>query len=252
MKKCFIGMSINKQLYFGIYGICSLFGLINIILIFLSALKLFFTYKINIQKIYNEIDDNIVSLNAENADIFSQLLFHQANFETYLFRNYYNILSNNENKIGENLMNSIDFSKEEIKTSFVFSYNNNENKECENCFFVFKNEAEKPLSVKLEKILLIFRSTINISLDTYAFSRENLAIFNKFSLYDKDSNAYVSYKYNKDDIKLNFNNTYPPSKIVDFILMFIKMRISNIGALNEINVNELSYKFLYIYQEVIK
>ncbi len=235
-------MSINKQLYFGIYGICSLFGLINLILLLLSALKLFFTYKDNIQVIYNEIDDNIVSLNAENADIFSQLLFHQANFETYFFRNYYNILSNDENKIGENLMNSIYFSNDEIKPPFVFSYNNNENEKCENCFFVFKKVAENPLSDKLKKILFIFRPTIEISLNTYAFSREDLVIFNKFSLYDKDSNAYVSYKYNQEDIKLNFNNTYPPSKIVEFILIFIKRRISIIGPLNEVNVNELTYK----------
>jgi len=62
MKKCFIGMSINKQLYFGILGICSLFGLISLLLIFLSSVKLFFTYKANIEAVYNGIDDNIVSL----------------------------------------------------------------------------------------------------------------------------------------------------------------------------------------------
>ena len=98
-------------------------------------------------------------------------MFHQANFETYFFRNYYNILSNDESKIGENLMNSIYFSNDEIKPPFVFSYNNNENEKCKNCFFVFKKVAENPLSDKLKKILFIFRPTIEISLNTYAFSR---------------------------------------------------------------------------------
>ena len=238
-------MSINKQLYFGIFGICSLFGVICLLLIFLSSLKLFFTYKANIEAIYNQIDNNIVSLNAENADIFSQLLFHQANFETYFFRNYYNILSCKENYIGKNLMNSIDIDNDEIKPNFIFSYNYNAQVECENCFFVFKEEEEDPLSENMNNIfkkLFIFRPTIDISLDTYAFSRENLVIFNKFSLYDKESNVYISYKYNKEDIDLNFNSKYEPSVIMEFILTFIKKRMATIGELNGINVNELSYK----------
>ena len=53
MKKCFIGMSINKQLYFGILGICFLFFLLNLLLIFLSSLKLFFHYNDNIKETYN-------------------------------------------------------------------------------------------------------------------------------------------------------------------------------------------------------
>ena len=91
MKKCFIGMSINKQLYFGILGIYCLFYFLCLLLIFLSSLKLFFHYNDNIKAVYNDLDTNIVSLNSENADIFAQLLFHQGNFETFLFRNYYNI-----------------------------------------------------------------------------------------------------------------------------------------------------------------
>ena len=248
MKKCFIGMSINKQLYFGILGICSLFGLINLLLIFLSSMKLFFTYKANIEAVYNEIDNNIVSLNAENADIFSQLLFHQANFETYFFRNYYNILSSKDNYIGQNLINSIKINNEQIKLQFVFSFNDNQNVECKNCFFVFKKQKEDPLSDNMNNILkklFIFQPTIEISLDTYAFSRENLVIFNKFSLYDQLSNVYISYKYNFEDIDLNFNDEHEPSDIITNILNVIKFRMTTIGKLNGINVNELSYKAFF-------
>ena len=78
MKKCFIGMSINKQLYFGILGIYFLFFVLCLLLIFLSCIKLFFHYNENIKVYYNEFDTNIVSLNSENADIFTQLFFHQA------------------------------------------------------------------------------------------------------------------------------------------------------------------------------
>ena len=238
-------MSINKQLYFGILGICSLFGLISLLLIFFSSMKLFFTYKANIEAVYNGIDDNIVSLNAEYADIFSQLLFHQANFETFFFRNYYNILSSKDNYIGQNLINSINITNEQIKLHFIFSFNDNQNVECEKCFFVFKKQKEDPLSDNMNNILkklFIFQPTIEVSLDTYVFSRENLVIFNKFSLYDQISNVYISYKYNSEDIKLNFNDENEPSKIIENILSYIKVRINIIGKLNGINVNELSYK----------
>ena len=80
MKKCFIGMSINKQLYFGIFGICLLFGSLSLFLILLASTKLFFNYNERIKSIFNEIDTNIISLNAENADLFGQLLYNQGKF----------------------------------------------------------------------------------------------------------------------------------------------------------------------------
>ena len=73
-------MSINKQLYFGILGLSFLFGFLCLLLVLLSSLNLFFHYNNNIIFVYNELDTNIVSLNAEIADIFAQLLIHQGNF----------------------------------------------------------------------------------------------------------------------------------------------------------------------------
>ena len=53
MKKCFIGMSINKQLYFGILGTSFLFGFLCLLLVLLSSLKLFFHFNDNIKFVYN-------------------------------------------------------------------------------------------------------------------------------------------------------------------------------------------------------
>ena len=240
MKKCFIGMSINKQLYFGILGTSFLFGFLCLLLVLLSSLKLFFHYKDNIIFVYNELDTNIVSLNAEIADIFAQLLIHQGNFEAYFIRNYYNTLSE---EIGESLLNTINTEENEIDSHFIFSNNyEDENNPCQSnenkCYFVFGSQ----LGSKIKKKLFILKPTIDISLDIYAFNKEDLKIFNKFNFYDKENEAYISYQYSKTDISSNFNNTIPPSIIMHYIIQYIKLRIPLIQKLNEITVEELTYK----------
>ena len=62
MKKSLIAMSINKQLYFGIFGISSLFGVFCLLLIVLASTKLFFSYNSNMKALFNTIDTNIVAL----------------------------------------------------------------------------------------------------------------------------------------------------------------------------------------------
>ena len=240
MKKCFIGMSINKQLYFGILGLSFLFGFLCLLLVLLSSLNLFFHYNNNIIFVYNELDTNIVSLNVEIADIFAQLLFHQGNFETFFYRNYYNTLSE---EIGVNLLNTINIEENEIDSHFIFSNNyEEESNPCQSneqkCYFVFGSELDK----NIKKKLFILIPTIDISLDIYAFNREDLKIFNKFNFYDKGSSAYISYRYSKSDIDTNFNNKIPASTIMYYIIQYIKIRIPLIQELNEIKVEELTYK----------
>ena len=238
MKKCFIGMSINKQLYFGILGIYCLFCFLCLLLLFLSSLKLFFHYNDNIKAVFNDLDTNIVSLNSENADIFAQLLFHQGNFETYLFRKYYNIMNN---QIGNSLLDTLNEGIE-INSSFVFHPLDNDTALCENkkCFFVFN--STKIINQNLKKILYMFIPTIEISLDTYTFAKDNLVIFNKFNFYDNESISYISFPFDKNDTNDNFDSSYPPIYFMRSIVAYIQNRASLIEELNEIKINDLSYK----------
>ena len=216
MKKCFIGMSINKQLYFGILGTSFLFCFLCILLILLSSLKLFFHFNDNIKYVYNELDTNIVSLNAEIADIYAQLLFHQGNFETYFYRNYYNNLNE---EIGRNLLSTINIDDDEINLKFHF-YNISGSENCTNdekCYFVFGSQ----LNNETKKKLYILIPTIEISLDTYSFNKEDLKIFNKFNFYEKESGAYISYEYH---------------------IQYINSSISSIEKLNNIIIENLTYK----------
>ena len=237
MKKRFIGMSINKQLYFGIFGICFLFFLLCLSLIFFSCLKLFLTYNGNIKAYYNKLDTNIVSLNAENADIFAQLFLNQGNFETYLFRKYYNIISS---QIGNDLLKTIN-ENEEIKNHFIFSNSENYEENCEKCFFVFKGQTPNLLAEEMKK-LYIFIPSIEISLDTYSFTKDNLLIFNKFNFFIPNKNAYISYKYDNKDVTEHFNKETPLGYIIPIMISYILTQLPLIEKLNEIKVNELSYK----------
>ena len=230
-------MSINKQLYFGIYGIFFLFFPVNLLLVFFSCVKIFFTYNSNIKVYYNEFDTNIVSLNAEIADIFAQLLFHQGNFETYFYRKYYNILRSD---MGIKLLETVK-AEEEMNKHFAFSFSENNEEVDEKSFFVITNQMTDELKGQMKK-LFIFIPTIEISLDTYAFNKENLIIFNKFSFYDQKSNAYISYKYHKNDIDEHYNPQTQLSYILYSMIFYIKFRIPLIEQLNEIKVNELTYK----------
>ena len=230
-------MSINKQLYFGIYGIFFLFFPVNLLLVFFSCVKIFFTYNSNIKVYYNEFDTNIVSLNAEIADIFAQLLFHQGNFETYFYRKYYNILRSD---MGIKLLETVK-AEEEMNKHFAFSFSENNEEVDEKSFFVITNQMTDELKGQMKK-LFIFIPTIEISLDTYAFNKENLIIFNKFSFYDQKSNAYISYKYHKNDIDEHYNPQTQLSYILYSMIFYIKYRIPLIEQLNEIKVNELTYK----------
>ena len=230
-------MSINKQLYFGIYGIFFLFFPVNLLLVFFSCVKIFFTFNSNIKVYYNEFDINIVSLNAEIADIFAQLLFHQGNFETYFYRKYYNILRSD---MGIKLLETVK-AEEEMNKHFAFSFSENNEEVDEKSFFVITNQMTDELKGQMKK-LFIFIPTIEISLDTYAFNKENLIIFNKFSFYDQKSNAYISYKYHKNDIDEHYNPQTQLSYILYSMIFYIKYRIPLIEQLNEIKVNELTYK----------
>lgn len=230
-------MSINKQLYFGIYGIFFLFFPVNLLLVFFSCVKIFFTYNSNIKVYYNEFDTNIVSLNAEIVDIFAQLLFHQGNFETYFYRKYYNILRSD---MGIKLLETVK-AEEEMNKHFAFSFSENNEEVDEKSFFVITNQMTDELKGQMKK-LFIFIPTIEISLDTYAFNKENLIIFNKFSFYDQKSNAYISYKYDKNYIDEHYNPQTQLSYILYSMIFYIKYRIPLIEQLNEIKVNELTYK----------
>ena len=238
MKKCFIGMSINKQLYFGILGTSFLFCFLCILLILLSSLKLFFHFNDNIKYVYNELDTNIVSLNAEIADIYAQLLFHQGNFETYFYRNYYNNLNE---EIGRNLLSTINIDDDEINLKFHF-YNISGSENCTNdekCYFVFGSQ----LNNETKKKLYILIPTIEISLDTYSFNKEDLKIFNKFNFYEKESGAYISYEYhNNSEIDINFNDNIQPSTLMNNTIQYINSSISSIEKLNNIIIENLTYK----------
>ena len=238
MKKCFIGMSINKQLYFGILGTSFLFCFLCILLILLSSLKLFFHFNDNIKYVYNELDTNIVSLNAEIADIYAQLLFHQGNFETYFYRNYYNNLNE---EIGRNLLSTINIDDDEINLKFHF-YNISGSENCTNdekCYFVFGSQ----LNNETKKKLYILIPTIEISLDTYSFNKEDLKIFNKFNFYEKESGAYISYEYhNNSEIDINFNDNIQPSTLMNNTIQYINSSISSIEKLNNIIIKNLTYK----------
>lgn len=237
MKKCFIGMSINKQLYFGILGTSFLFCFLCILLILLSSLKLFFHFNDNIKYVYNELDTNIVSLNAEIADIYAQLLFHQGNFETYFYRNYYNNLNE---EIGRNLLSTINIDDDEINLKFHF-YNISGSENCTNdekCYFVFGSQ----LNNETKKKLYILIPTIEISLDTYSFNKEDLKIFNKFNFYEKESGAYISYEYhNNSDIDINLNDKIQPFTLMNNIIQYINSSISSIEKLNNIIIQNLTY-----------
>ena len=231
-------MSINKQLYFGILGTSFLFCFLCILLILLSSLKLFFHFNDNIKYVYNELDTNIVSLNAEIADIYAQLLFHQGNFETYFYRNYYNNLNE---EIGRNLLSTINIDDDEINLKFHF-YNISGSENCTNdekCYFVFGSQ----LNNETKKKLYILIPTIEISLDTYSFNKEDLKIFNKFNFYEKESGAYISYEYhNNSDIDINLNDKIQPFTLMNNIIQYINSSISSIEKLNNIIIENLTYK----------
>ena len=242
MKKCFIGMSINKQLYFGIFGICALFGGLCLILIILASTKLFFSYNIKIKSVFNEIDTNIVSLNGENADLFGQLLFNQGKFETFLLRKYFNTLYE---EFGKDLLNYIDIDETEINKHFQIGTTEISNEcyeENSKCFFVYSDTNN--INDLTKKILYILIPILDKSLETQSYNKDNFLIFNKFNFFEKENKAFISYKYNKEDIEQNFDTTKSASEIMNNVLLSFRGTINLIEKLNEIKLNEITnYKF---------
>ena len=215
MKKCFIGMSINKQLYIGICGISYLFGVLCLILIFFASSKLFYSYNLRLKSIFNEMDTNIVSLNAENADLFGQLLYEQGKFESFIVRNYYNNLFN---EFGKELVGILNIEESEINEHFILSTDYSESEfeihscqeENSKCFFVIGTEN---ISDNTKKLLFLLIPTLDISLDIRAYNKDNFLIFNKFNFYE--DNKYIIYKYNKEDINLSFNKKIKSSEYIN-------------------------------------
>ena len=230
-------MSINKQLYFGIFGICALFGGLCLFLILLASTKLFFSYNIKIKSVFNEIDTNIVSLNGENADLFGQLLLNQGKFETFLLRKYFNTLYE---EYGKDLLNYINIDENEINKHFKIS--TSEQNECDEenskCFFVFSETGT--INDLTKKILYFLMPIIDISLETHSFNKDNFLIFNKFNFFEKESKAFISYKYNKNDIDKNFDYSKPASEIMKNVFISFLGTKNLIEKLNEIKINEIT------------
>ena len=235
MKKCFIGMSINKQLYFGICGICLLFGFLCLFLIFLASTKLFSLYNSRIKTIFNEIDTNIIALNGENADLFGQLTYNQGKFESYLIRNYYNNLLHG---FGKELVENIIIENTEINNHFKLYTDKSKLCEEENskCYFVYKMNQEVSDSTK--KILYFLIPILEISLDIRAYNKDNFVIFNNFYFYENLN--YILYKYNKTDMDINFNEKIPPIALINNILTLFRNQLNVIEELNKIKVNEIT------------
>ena len=235
-------MSINKQLYFGIFGICALFGGLCLVLILLASIKLFISYNIKIKALFNEMDTNIVSLNGENADFFGQLLFNQGKFESFLLRNYYDILNE---EIGKNLLNILQFDSSEINSHFKLYTDTSSlcSEEDSNCYFVYSNG--NGINDFIKKLLYFIIPVINISLDTYALDKDNFLIFNKFYFYDKESDSFLSYKYDKKDIEKNFVSLYSPSDLMNNIFTSLFVTINLMQSENNIIANEMTNQELF-------
>ena len=243
MKNSLIAMSINKQLYFGIFGISSLFGAFCLLLIILASTKLFFSYNTHMKSLFNTIDTNIVALNGENADLFGQLLFTQGKFEPYILRYYFNLFDD----FGKELMDIIDIEQNEINKYFI-SYNyytdNTHycNKANSNCFFVY---SRGNIDDNIKKKLYILRPILDRSLEVSSYTRSYYNIFNKFNLYDKGSNTYITYKYNKDLIKEAFNNSLSPITLMNNAINYLLGQKDSIEELNFIKINEITYDELF-------
>lgn len=239
MKKSLIAMSINKQLYFGIFGISSLFGVFCLLLIILASTKLFFSYNSNMKALFNTIDTNIVALNGENADLFGQLFFTQGKFEPYILRYYLNLFDD----FGKELMDIINIEQSEINKYFI-SYNyytdnsNYCNEENSKCFFVY---SRGNIDDNLKKKLYILRPLLDRSLEVASYSRGYYNIFNKFNYYDKESNTYITYKYNKDFVKNAFNNSLPPITLMKNSINYLIGQKDSIEELNFLKINEVTY-----------
>ena len=233
-------MSINKQLYLGICGICLLFGLLCLFLILLASTKLFFLYNSRIKTIFNEIDTNIIALNGENADLFGQLVYHQGKFESFLIRSYYNILLHD---FGKELVENIIVENTEINNHFKLYTDTSNLCEEENskCYFVFK--MNKEISDSTKKILYFLIPILEISLDIRAYNKDNFLIFNNFNFYENQN--YVLYKYNKTDMDINFNQKIPPISLINNILTLFRNQMNVIEELNTIKVNETTNYHLF-------
>ena len=233
-------MSINKQLYIGICGISYLFGVLCLILIFFASSKLFYSYNLRLKSIFNEMDTNIVSLNAENADLFGQLLYEQGKFESFIVRNYYNNLFN---EFGKELVGILNIEESEINEHFILSTDYSESEfeihscqeENSKCFFVIGTEN---ISDNTKKLLFLLIPTLDISLDIRAYNKDNFLIFNKFNFYE--DNKYIIYKYNKEDINLSFNKKIKSTEYINNTFTLFHNQIEVIENLNGIKINELT------------
>ena len=241
MKKSLIAISIKKQLYFGIFGVILLFGILCLLLIILASTKLFFSFNKNIKSLFNKIDTNIVSLNGENADIFGQLLYTQGRFETLLLRNYFDLLSDN---FGEDMLNNINIDQDEINKNFKFYGDTTDlcEEEGSKCFFVF---SESKINNDLKKRLFFLKPIIDMTLVINSYNKESIKVFNNFDFFDKESNSYISYKYNKLSIQQKFNSTYPPNQLMENTINFFLGIKNLIETLNSIKINDSSYDDIF-------
>ena len=255
MKKCFIGMSIKKQLFFGICGISALFGILCILLILLASAKLYFSYNLSMKGLYNDLDTKIVSLNGENGDLFGQLLFNQGKFESVLIRNYISSISYD---FGKEIIDIFNINSDEINKHFKFYFDSSNlcNEHGSKCYFIFSEQNHINDSTK--RLLYYLLPLIDISLDMYAYNKDNFKIFNKFHFYEKDNRAYISYKYNKEDVDKNFANLFPPTILMNNSINSLINEIPLIESLNKIKIDEITNEKFFkeniftLFHEVIK
>jgi hypothetical protein len=185
----------------------------------------------------NDLDTKIVSLNGENGDLFGQLLFNQGKFESFLIRNYIKTISY---EFGEEIISIFNINLDEINKHIKFYFDSTDlcNEDGSKCYFIFSEQNHINDSTK--RLLYFLLPIIDISLDMYAYNKDNFKIFNKFHFYDKENKAYISYKYNKEDININFANLFTPTLLMNNSINSLINEIPLIESLNNIKIGELT------------
>lgn len=240
LKRTFIQMSITKQIYFGLFGMAILTCANVFILIFITSFILSNIIYRSVNIALEKLDNNMMSLYAQFADVTGSLFLEQGKLEIVMLRYFFENLKKDKNNFISQLVPDDDIKK-------YFKENSDSSSDCKSdCpnSFYFQSFSDD-FSEEDKKLFIIMIPVLETMMKVKPYDNESGNLFQEIYFTLNDKQVFISYPYDtkkinelaKDYTKAQFD------KLVDSTISKYKEEVYPLKLkLNKISEDSCTYQ----------
>lgn len=194
LKRAFIQMSITKQIYFGLFGMAVLTCVNVFILIFITSLILTNILYRSVNTSLEKLDNNMMSLYAQFADVTGSLFLDQGKEEILTLRYFFRNLKEIKDYFLPEFIFTNDINK-------YFKEYSNPLSDCEVFYCFYFQSFSNAFSENDKKLFIIMIPILENMLKVKPYDKHSRTLFQEIYFTLNDKQVFLSYPYDKEKIK---------------------------------------------------